>query len=78
MSKEVVYTRLYCVRVMFKFVDKDFINFKIITDTDPGIRQFVDSLKKLDNIDSIAYEYLHEYDTSRLGILNEIFKKGGK
>lgn len=57
---------LFQVRVMFKFMDKDTINFKIVTDTESGIKSFVDNLKQVKDIERIAVEYLCEYDCSKL------------
>lgn len=63
MSDKVV---LFQVRVMFKFKDKDIVNFKIVTDTKEGITDFIGKLKKVPGIDKISVEYLCEYDCSLL------------
>lgn len=63
---------LFQVRVMFKFSGKKEINFKIITDTENGIKDFIDRLGNVKDIEDICVEYLCEYDCSRLGVVKKI------
>lgn len=66
---------LYNVRVMFKFKDSDSVNFKIITDTVEGIEKFVKSISELDNLVSLSYEYLSEFNCNLLGQIVNVFNK---
>lgn len=64
MSDEIV---LYCCRYMWKMKDSERVCFKIVTDTLEGLASFECVLRGLDGIEHICYEYLCEYDCSRLG-----------
>lgn len=67
--------KIYTYRFMWRLSGSDNICFKIVTDTSEGLKQFEDSLLKLENIELAGKEYLHEYDCSKLGLFESIFKK---
>lgn len=66
-------TVLYTIRVMFKFKNSDTINFKIITDTIDGIQKFINSVANLDEVVSLSYEYLSEFNCGLLGQVQFLF-----
>lgn len=64
--------KVYTYRYMWKNVGSDSVNFKIVSDTEAGLKLFQDELLKLPDIESAGYEYLHEYDCSRIGFFETI------
>lgn len=66
-------TVVFSYRYMWKLKDNSSINFKIVTDTSDGLKFFEDSLKSLDNLESVAKEYLHEYDCSKIGVFESVY-----
>lgn len=67
---------LFQVRILFKIKDKDSIYYKIVTDTQSCIDEFINRLKSLEDIEKISCEYLCEYDCSRLGEIINVFNGG--
>lgn len=65
---------IYTYRYMWRIVGSDSVYFKVVTDTPEGIDQFEAALKSTAGILSIAREYLHEIDCSRLGIFEKILE----
>ncbi|QXN75101.1 hypothetical protein [Microvirus mar26] len=64
---------VYTYRYMWKLLGSSDINFKIVTDTDTGHSAFIDQIKGLNNLESAAREYLHEYDTTKIAVVDTFF-----
>lgn len=64
---------IFSYRYMWRFTGSENIQFKIVTDTIQGLEKFEDELFKLDNLESVGKEYLHEYDCSKIGLFEKIF-----
>lgn len=68
--------KIYTYRYMWRVSGNDSINLKIVTDTKDGLRAFEKSLiDSVDNLDSFAREYLHEYDCTLLGKFENLYLK---
>lgn len=67
---------IYTFRYMWRLKDSNQINFKIITDTLEGLKQFEETLKNQEDIILAGKEYLHEIDVSRITQIITI--KGGQ
>lgn len=67
--------KVYTYRYMWKVSGEDNLKFKIVSDVEEGHKFFQDELLKIENLDSCAYEYLHEYDVERIGIFTNLYKK---
>ncbi|UPW41087.1 hypothetical protein [Sigmofec virus UA08Rod_5550] len=74
-SKKVI---LYTYRYMWKEKDKESISFKIITDTLQGHEEFEKAVMQIPNLEHFAYEYLHEYDCSRVSVVGKLFDVNDK
>lgn len=64
------------IRCMWSLKKSTTVNFKIITDTDEGIKLALNSICALKDIDKVAVEYLHEYDVSKIGVCQSVFHDG--
>ena len=71
-GKVVVYTRRY----MWKLKNSDSVNFKIFSDTEVGHAAFIKQLKLLPDLEKASYEYLHEYDVSKIGVFVDLAEGG--
>lgn len=67
---------IFTFRYMWRVKDSQQINFKIVTDTFEGLKQFEEHLSKQEDIVLAGKEYLHEIDVSRITQIITI--KGGK
>lgn len=65
---------LYTYEYMWKVKDSDSVNFKIISDVLEGHNQFIDMLKKLDNIECASRTYLSQIDVSKYHVDEVLFK----
>lgn len=65
---------IYTYRYMWRVVGSDSVYFKVVTDTVEGLEQFENVLKSTVGILSIAREYLHEIDCSRMGVFEKILE----
>lgn len=63
---------VYSYRYMWKNKDSESINFKIVSDVLAGLASFEEQLKSFPDVESIAREYLHEYDCSKIGVFEPI------
>lgn len=69
---------IYSYRYMWRVDGSDSVNFKIVTDTLEGLAFFEDSLKSsVDNLVAFGKEYLCQYNCSKIGLFDTIFKKEG-
>lgn len=69
---------VFTYRYMWKNKGSSQICFKIVSDIDSGLKSFEEQLLALDNLESCAKEYLHEYDCSKVGVFEKIFEKEGE
>lgn len=67
--------KIFTFRFMWKLVGADTVNFKIVTDTEAGLKQFEEALLKIENLEGVGKEYLHEYDVSKLAVFQNIYKR---
>lgn len=74
MNKKIVYTYRYS----WILEGSESINFKIVSDVEEGLLSFEKALFKLPNLCSVGKEYLHEYDSSKIGFFEKIFDKVGE
>lgn len=65
---------LYTYEYMWKVKGSDSVKFKIITDVLDGHTQFIDMLKKVDNIECASRTYLSEVDVSKYHTDEVLFK----
>lgn len=64
-------SKVFAFRYLWTAEDKpDSICMKMVTDTEKGLEEFETALKALPGIKKIAKEYLHEYDCSRVGVID--------
>lgn len=68
MDKVLVYTYRY----MWLVEGSKSVNFKIVTDTDEGLKLFEANLAKVPKIEKISREYICEIDVSKMGIYENI------
>lgn len=70
---------LYTYCYYWKIDGSNNINYKYITDTLEGIKQFEDNLLKLEgiNVDEIVVSYICEYDCSQIGLCYNLNDKRG-
>lgn len=68
---------VYTYRYMWKELDSSKICFKIVSDTDVGLKSFEESFlnSMKDKLDSFGREYLHQYDCSLIGRFDNLYKK---
>ncbi|WGL31130.1 hypothetical protein [Dipodfec virus UOA04_Rod_736] len=64
-----------CYRYVWRIVGSDNLYFKIITGTPEDFSLFEESLLQSPDIVvvSVAREYLHEYDLSKISVLESIY-----
>lgn len=68
---------VYTYRYMWKDINTNNICFKIVSDTDEGLKRFEDSFvsSMKDSIESFGREYLHQYDCGLIGRFDNLYKK---
>lgn len=77
----IVYTYRYMWRLKDSATDLEHrgkICFKIVSDVLEGLKSFEDSLISScgDDLFSFGKEYLHEYDVSKVGVFESLYKEG--
>lgn len=63
---------VYTFRFMWRLKDNNQIFFKVVTDTENGLKQFEETLRNVPNIELAAKEYLSQIDLSRMTIIENI------
>lgn len=64
--------KVYCYRYMWTLKGSDKAYFKIFTDTEEGHELFKKGFNKVENLDKVGFEYVCEYDCSRLGVFEAL------
>lgn len=67
-NKIVVFTYRY----MWRLVDSENVNFKIVSDTVEGLKLFESNLLSDEAVVVCGKEYLHEYDCSKIGLFETL------
>lgn len=62
-------------RYLWQIEGNESICFKIVTDTEEGLKQFETSLFALEGLIRASKEYLHEYDCTKCGVFEKIYEK---
>lgn len=72
--------KVYSFRYMWTSTDTKNVGFKIVTDTESGIKEFEKGLVKALNkkLVSLGREYLCEYDCEKIGYFEKISSVGGE
>lgn len=65
---------VFTYRYMWQIKGNKSINFKIVTDTEDGLKYFEDALKKVENVERISREYISQIDVSKMGLFESIYK----
>lgn len=65
-------TKIIVKKYIFKHKDSDHLNFKIVAELPDGHNRLVESILHDDNIVRCVAEYLHEFDTSLLGLCEPV------
>lgn len=65
--------KIYSYRYLWRIGDDNKINFKIITDTETGLKQFEDALLKMEGISLACKEYLYELDVDKITRVEKIY-----
>lgn len=63
---------VFTYRYMWTVNGSKSVNFKIVTDTNEGLKLFESNLAKVPNIDKVSREYICEIDVSKMGIYENI------
>lgn len=66
---------VFSYRYLWQIDGNENICFKIVTDTENGLKQFETSLLALEGLIRASKEYLHEYDCSKCGVFEKIYDK---
>lgn len=66
---------IFTYRYMWRVEGSNQIQFKIVTDTANGLKQFEENLLKLPDLILAGKEYLHELDVSLISQVEQIYKK---
>lgn len=67
--------KIYTYRYMWKYVDSDKINIKIVSDVLSGLEAFEKALlssELVPSVELLGREYLHEYDVSKIGVFETL------
>ncbi|UPW41391.1 hypothetical protein [Dipodfec virus UA06Rod_17] len=73
-------TNVVCYRYVWRIVGSDNLYFKIITGTQEDFSTFEESILHSPDVEivSLAREYLHEYDLTKMSVLESIYSSQAK